>query len=405
MRVWHKIFVVVVVTLVTSAVLVTTVAATPLTQDPRPPDTSEDGDGGGREETGKDSNGSNGGLSSVTCAGLDGQVLTWGIGGTGGVGVTLRTGSWQVIATSASDGTYSFGGLGTGLAVLHVDVPPEQNLKPLIQDAGVYLNCDYPLVANIAVHGGDSISPPPPVMLEMSSSPQVTPGEEIVIQLQVKNTLPTAISQVTVTSLMPPALTPVQVAAVSESAATEIVGGAEDGLLVFVYLNNVPAGGEENIFVTATVSENVPIDSQIQTTATLFYPESVAVQDGFTFAVGDGIGLMVATPEAAAQVAEQVTAVPAEPMTTAPTPSAGATKAPAPAEETDTGEEFVPPGGLPTTGDSFLPPPGLLPETGQNLTLPDLLPQTGLGLLIPFGGLGLGCLAFVLHHLRKTRNS
>jgi len=90
---------------------------------------------------------------------------------------------------------------------------------------------------------------------------------------------------------------------------------------------------------------------------------------------------------------EQVaaTATPEPEPTVAPTTEV----LPEPTEESESGEEFVPPGEMPTTGDDFIPP-GFLPTTGETT-----LTNTDARFLLPLGMFGLVVLAIVGHYLRS----
>ncbi len=394
-----------------SGLFVATVAA----QDPRPPG------GGGSAKPGDA--GGNGGVTTAesTCAAFKGQVLNWGVGGLGGIGVELKTGSWQVATTSASDGNYSLGNLGVGVAKLHVAVPPEQvGVTPLAQDAGVYLNCDYPVVANLAVYSG--ARPTPPVAIQLSAPAAVAPGDDTVIRVVVKNNLPTDISNVIVTSLMPAGLTAVNVAnAAGSSNVAKLIDGGVDGQLVFAHFDRISPGATENILVTVTAGQNLADGAKVRNIATLFYQESVAAQNWVDLTVNVAAGRPKPTPAPSPTKTAPVTVTLTTAATTTLTatvaakavitPAATATitaaaiitptpKKPAITPEPGAGEDFVPPGKLPTTGDDFSPPPGMLPTTGDDLLPLATLPETGVGDWLPLAGLGFSGAALALHRLR-----
>lgn len=378
----QKILVILAVSLLLSTLFVSMAFA----QDPRPP---SGGGGTGAGGTGGDNGKSAGGAA---CAALQGQVLNWGVGGFGGVGVELQTGSWQVATTSASDGNYGFGGLGVGVATVHVTLPPEQVglLEPLMQDAGVYLNCDYPLFINPAVYSGPR--PNPPGTIDVTAPASLSPGENTVIRLVVKNNLPTDITNVNVTDRIPAGLTALEVAAAQHNSQTvRIIDGGPDGQLVFAYVDRMSPGAEENFLITVAVDPNLATGTSIRNTASLFYRESAADQSWVDLTVGTG-----GFPLPAAEASQ----APAASATPAPTAKPEATAVPTTPEIQ--GEEFVPPSGLPTTGEDFVPPPGMLPETGYDfLAMPDTLPQTGMGDWLPLLGFGLGGVAYTLHFLRN----
>ncbi|MEW5961310.1 MAG: hypothetical protein AB1801_26610, partial [Chloroflexota bacterium] len=186
-------------------------------QDPRPPvDKGGGGNGGGNggsPPSGIGGGGGGGGGSATSaCASVSGQVINWGFGPQQGVGVELKTGSWQAATASASDGNYSLGGLGVGVARLNVAIAPALTgeLQPAVQDAGVYLNCNFPTVANLAVSGSEIEAP---VSLEMAGPTGLAADSSIPLRLTVKNGLPNEITNVIVTDLMPAGLVAVEVKA------------------------------------------------------------------------------------------------------------------------------------------------------------------------------------------------
>lgn len=371
---------------------------TPVSQDPRPPvDDGTDGTGG-------QGDGGGGGSADNLCASLSGQVLNWGVGGISGVVAELLTGSWQTSATSGSDGNYGFGGLGVGVARLRVTQAPTQQLTPSIQDAGVYLNCNYPIIANIAVYSGSDFDPP--ATIDLSAPVTLLPGSEVPLKITIRNDLPNDITNVVVTDLLPQNLVPLEITtSASSGAETQLVNGGDDGQLAVVYFERLRPGAEVNIFITVMLAEGVSQGTEINNKATLFYRESVAVQDGITLTVGD--------EEEPAQIEAPATAEPAlsTPEAALPaTPEGEARATPAavtestPVSPTVEAEEesFVPPDNMPGTGDSFLPPPDLLPTTGDEALLPEMLPETGLSpVWIPVGGVVLAGIAFVCHRWRS----
>jgi len=425
--------------LLLSAMLISAVQAAPVLQDDRPP--AEGGGDGGGGNGGGDGNGGDagngggnggaggaGGALGDRCGVLSGEVINWGVGGMSGVAVELSTGSWQQFATSASEGNYSLGGLGVGVAVLRVITPPELGgqLQPLIQDAGVYLNCDYPVVANIALVNGPRIDPP--AFIEISGPAQIVPGDNIPLRVTIKNGLPTEISNVIVTDLMPEGLEAVEVTAGSTGPENlQIIDAGVDGQLVVAFLDRLSSGQETNLFITVTVDEAVQPGAQIRNAVTLFYRESAADQDWLDFVVApEGVSLpsleaAQATPAAApgVEAAEESDAMPA--ALAEATPAAG--------QEDGTG--FVPPGQMPRSGGDLLPteasPAGesgelinfVLPEKSaepvNEVSAPHPLPvidkRDGLALaglpklsLVPIAlliGLGLGGLLSVVRYLRS----
>ena len=231
------------------------------------------GGAGGEGEDGQDG----GGPLDSACASVTGQVLTWGGGGTGDVAIELRSGSWQTFTISADDGNYGLGGLGIGTAVLHVGLAPGEQFQPLIQDAGVYLNCDFPIIANIALFNGPRIDPPATIEIS-ASEPTIVPGQSNEITLTVNNDLPNEITNVVVTDLLPPGLNPVEVSTSAGPEAVQIVNANASGQLVVVNLDKVAAEATATIRMTIVADEVLLPASQVRNTATLFYRESAADQ-------------------------------------------------------------------------------------------------------------------------------
>ncbi len=121
--------------LLLGAMVATTAQAAPPAQDPR-----GDGSSGSSSSSSDEESSSDGDvLPNTNCASLTGQVLDWGIGGAEGIVTQLKTGSWETSISSSSDGNYSYGGLGTGIATLNIILAPAQaeQLHPLAQNAAV----------------------------------------------------------------------------------------------------------------------------------------------------------------------------------------------------------------------------------------------------------------------------
>ena len=401
------------IALIWSTAAVTIAYAGPLPQDPRPSDEGGGSGGGGGSDGGGDS--ADSGSAASRCALVEGEVIHWGVGAMGGIGSKLSTGSWEVDATSSSNGTYSFGGLGTGIATLQVVLPPamDDSLDPLIQNAGVYLNCDYTTVANIAVYSGSRVDPP--ATLEMSGPSALSPGAEIPIKLTVKNTLPNDITNVIVTSLMPAGLTATQVeAAATADENLKIVNGGDDGQLVAVFLDTIPSGAERNVFITVKAVDDQPSSSQkIRQTATLFYRESAADQAWLDFTIGTDDEPAPAAP--IAPIVEPISITPtlviaAEAMTATTTPEATATPQPTqapttePTAEAESEDDFVPPDGLPKTGDIepevvVEPPPDMLPVTGRVGFMAEVESY------LPLAGVSLTVLILLIFGVRSVRRT
>jgi hypothetical protein len=389
-----------------ATIFLSVVQAGPLHQgaDPRP-DRGGGGPGGGGGGAGGgaggQNGGTNGGSTGTACASVAGQVINWGFGGEGGVTTNLSASSWQVSTISASDGNYGYGGLGVGVATLHVSLAPSQaeNLQPHIQDASIYLNCNYPVIANIALAGSPDIEPP--VTLDMSVPNRLIPGQNSQIRLVVTNDLPNEITNVILTNLMPPGLIALDVAAASippENAV--IVDGGIDGQLVAVFLDRVPASAEANVIMTVTTTEDIASNTQFNNTATLFYRESVAVQASAELTIGQRELDVPVVSTPAVPMAEAEAAAPSEPQVEAqPGP------APVAASESEAEEEFVPPDDkLPSTGGSDAPAP-LLPVTGAKLlSTTNYAGERGPGLFIPLSWLGIIVLTLLAYQLRSRHH-
>jgi uncharacterized repeat protein (TIGR01451 family) len=272
-----------------------------------------------------------------------------------------------------------------------------------VQEAAVYLNCDFHTVANLAVFSGSGVEPP--ATIEMFAPDTLTADSRIPLRLTVKNSLPTEISNVIVTDLMPPGLVALDVQAASaEPENMRIVGNGDDGQLVAVHLNNLPAGAEANIFVTIAAAADVPDGAQISNMATLFYRESIADQARIDFTIGQGAGV---SPSQVTAPAPEAEASPTAEVSPTPTALPEPTPTPLPESAADEeGEAFVPPPeNVPTTGENLIPP-GLLPTTGEDALIPPaLLPETGFSLILPLGGAGLLGLAVFVHLLRASIRS
>jgi uncharacterized repeat protein (TIGR01451 family) len=437
--------------MLSGTLFVASVQAAPPQQDPRPPvDTGNGGGGngggggGGGGVGGINGNGNgngNGGSFSAQCATLSGQVINWGVGGMGGVGTELKTGSWQASTLSAADGNYGFGGLGVGAATLHVTIAPElaDDLQPSIQDAAVYLNCEFPIVANIAVFS--DLPAEPPATIEMTaSSPTIEAGGEVDFTLTVDNDLPNEISNAVVTVLIPVGLEPVNVTAPVAPEAIFMADTDQAEKLVVVYLGEVDSRATAKIEVSVAADADVAAP-ELTSTAWLFYRESVADQASLELTVDDigGAGLVPApiseTPDAPASAETPATdsrALPTADTASAEIESPTTASAEDATSEEEEGEGFVPPNGLPGTGGD-LPEPADLPEEVDllqrtadraparvNFAPPaelvstsdqavirsqERLAATGLNPLLPLAGLALAGFVFVVHQLFEARRN
>ncbi len=353
--------------------------ASPPAQDPRPPADTGGGGGGGGGGVGTPGDGignasTESGPAGLGCAATTGQVINWGFGPQGDIGVELKTGSWRTSTLSASDGNYGLGGLGVGIARLHVSVAPAQakQLQPLIQDAGVYLNCKYPTIANIAVYSGSRIDPP--AAIDMSAPSQaITPDSNFEVTLTVKNSLPDEITNVIVTDMMPRGFKVLKVTSSLDPRDARIIDGGEDGQLVVVNLDKLAAKASVTIGLTINADVDLLGGTKIRNVATLFYRESAADQAWLDFTVGSD-----ETPELAAS-AGAGTGADFVPPSEAPTTGGSLTEdagdqaeAVSPARESAptirpaaAGDDFVPPSNMPSTGGEIDLPMDTLDPTGQ----------------------------------------
>jgi uncharacterized repeat protein (TIGR01451 family) len=350
----------------------------------------------------------------------------------GGVGTEIKTGSWQASALSSADGVFGFRGLGVGAAILHVSVAPglADDLQPLIQDAGVYLNCDFPTVANIALYNELPVEVPATIEM-VASSTTIEPSDEIDLTLNVSNDLPNEISNAVVTVLIPTGLTPVEVSAPVEPNAIITANANEAGELVAINLDKVASGDTVEIEISL-VADSKLRRSEYTNTATLFYRESVANQASLTLSVGDDevtrpASDQIAAPSAASGSEE----TPADDSSGLPSADTAGVEIGSSADRTDEAavdEDFVPPNGLPGSGGDvpdpvveptfdedfepvpaevrmpvrvgFVPPANLEPTiVGDKITTRDRLSYSGLNPLIPLVGLAVAGLVFATHHL------
>lgn len=294
------------------------------------------------------------------CAGLRGTVVNWGFHNEPGVTLRLGNGSWEAVQVTSDDGRYGFGPLGQGVALLSMDLSPNQaeTLQPMAGDMAIRLRCDFDVVANLGLYSGLD-RPVPPATVTMNVSPaSLLPGGTATFSLTLKNAMPHPISHVFVTDYLPDGLT--------VSDVTTTLGTVEvlDGRMITVSVGDLPQGGEEKIQIVVQADPALTYGTRLQNTASLLYAESVADQAGVTLVVGGAGGAPAATPTPTlgAPVVEAVT----------PSPVTTATVSP---EETPT---VLPP----TPGATQTPGPSneLLPVTGQGAVV--ALPVVGIGLAI-----------------------
>lgn len=299
------------------------------------------------------------------------------------MGVELKTGSWRTATRSASDGNYSLGGLGVGIAKLHVGVAPGQTqLQSLIQDAGIYLNCTYPTVANIAVFSGSRVDPPAKINMAAPSQ-TITPDSNFEVTLTVENNLPTDITNVIVTDLMPRGFKALQVNSSVDPTYGQIVDGGEDGQLVVLYWDKLASKAKAAIRLTINADVDLLGGTKIRNTATLFYRESAADQAWLDFTVGsDESPVLAASGVAGSEGADFVPPAEApttggsllEPAADSAKPAAAGQPAASAANPPAAGDEFVPPSNMPSTGGEIdLPTDALDPRGEVNLAEAELV--------------------------------
>jgi hypothetical protein len=229
---------------------------------------------------------------------------------------------------------------------LHVGLAPGSQLQPLIQDAGVYLNCNYPTVANIAIFSGPQIEPPATINMSAPSQ-SITPDSNFEITLTINNGMGNEISNVIVTDLMPRGFKALKVVSSMDYKDAQIINGGEDGQLVVVYLDKLASGAIATLRLTVKADVDLLSGTKIRNTATLFYRESAADQASLDFSVGSD-----ETPLAAA-----------DSSTTAGTAAGEKTGAAEPAAA-----DLIPPSNMPGTGGEIdLPLDTLDPMSAQNL--------------------------------------
>jgi uncharacterized repeat protein (TIGR01451 family) len=291
------------------------------------------------------------------------------------IGVELKTGSWRTATRSASDGNYGLGGLGVGIAKLHVGLAPGQakQLQPLIQDAGVYLNCTYPTVANIAVFSGPRVDPP--AKIEMAAPSQtIAPDSNFEITLTIENDLPTDITNVIVTDLMPQGFKALKVNSSVDPTYAQIVDGGEDGQLVVLNWDKLASRAKATIRLTVNADVDLLGGTKIRNSATLFYRESAADQAWLDFTVGsDETPVLAASGAAGSEGADFVPPAEApttggsllEPAADSAQPAAAGQPAASTANPTAAGDEFVPPSNMPSTGGEIDLPVDTLDPMGE----------------------------------------
>ncbi len=274
---------IIVLSILIGALTLSTAYAAPPAQDPRPPVNPDSGGDSSADDDDDD------GQLSSECGALMGQIINWGNGPQGDVLATLSSGSWEVSAMSATDGQFGFGGLGVGLATLEVPRASRDALQPTIQDAVVYLSCDYPVVANVALASVSEIEPP--ATIEISAQNQTVAADAFTrMTLTVQNDLPNDISNVLVTTAVPDGLIALNASMSTdeENTSVQIINGGDDGQVVVGYLEKLTSEEEAQIFVSLRAIEDTAV-TETEMVATLFYRESAAHQARIDFDVDGSI--------------------------------------------------------------------------------------------------------------------
>jgi uncharacterized repeat protein (TIGR01451 family) len=336
---------------------------TPPLQDERPTLPPPSGPSGGGPE-GK------GEVAAGSCTGLRGTVVNWGFQNEPGVTLRLSDGGWEATQITSADGSYQFGPLGQGVALLSADLSPKQAeaLRPMADDVAIRLRCDFEVIANIGLYSSPDRPDPPATLTMKVSKLALLPGEAVTFYLILENGMPHPISHVFVTDYLPDGLTVTDV--VTTGGALEVL----DGRLVTVFFGDLPQAAQETIQIVAQADPGLAYGARLRNTASLLYAESAADQAWVTLMVGSMAGEAAATPTPLSS------ASPTQPTT--PSPAATATPL---AEET--------PAPVPPT-----PAPDQTPVSND-----ELLPVTGRGLAstLPVAGFVVALLLLGLHRMRE----
>lgn len=214
------------------------------------------------------------GISPVPCSGVHGIVIHWGYRNEPKLPVDLSDGGWQTLKLTDDNGYYSFDGLGLGVGLLNLMLPP--GLSPLTTDVAIRLGYQEEFEVNLGLYGGE-VAPSLPITPTMTVSDiGALPGETLAYTIQVTNTLglPSTgrkMGDVMVTDLLPECLTPV--------AVTSTVGTLELwGNLLTADIGELAPGQAVTITVKATVGEDILPTSVITNRASLIYGGNVTVQ-------------------------------------------------------------------------------------------------------------------------------
>lgn len=304
-----------------------------------------------------------GGVTGESCAGLRGTVINWGFQNEPGVALRLSDGGWETTQVTSTDGRYQFGPLGQGVALLSIQLSPEQSgtLRPMADKVAIRLRCDFDLIANLGLYSSSSRPDPPATLTMRVSRATLLPGGSVIFYLTLNNAMPHSISHVFVTDYLPDGL--------SVTGVTTTRGSVEvlNGQMVTVAMGDVPQGGQETIQVTAQAAPNLAYGTRLQNIASLLYAESAADQAWTTLTIGGAPGVAVATPTPLSTGAP-VAATPATPAAT----TEGLAGTPTSLPSTPAAEQ------TPGAGDELLPVTG----GGGGVALPAL----GIGLAVALVG-------------------
>jgi uncharacterized repeat protein (TIGR01451 family) len=307
-------------------------------------------------------------VTGDNCAAVYGTAINWGFGNQSGAALRLTDGGWSQTLTTNGDGSYNFGSLGNGVAILDGTAP---GLQAVVNQAAVRLTCQFPINANLGFYSSAEAPQPPAYVGFNSETLAIQPGETATIQLNITNDLPTGISQVVLTDLLPEGL---YFEAVNTTLGSpELLNGRMMTLFIGTMNSEQTASVELVIRADAALAQGTNLENR----ATLFYAESIAAQDVLTIVIGEPEAATISQPvEAEAETIAQVATTTQTITTTATSDDSGR----------DSLQASTQP---PSTSDD--PPP------------PDVLPVTGVGLSLSFFGLVFSILALLGRGLRGVK--
>jgi hypothetical protein len=187
-----------------------------------------------------------------------------------GVAVVFVTGGVSVEVESDENGAYAFEHLGAANGVLNVVPAQGSGLRPATADVAVRPKVGVETVVNLGVSPNGSAAPPliPTVQL---SPDYVGAGELMTITVLVKNTLPEAITDATVTNWLPARLAPVDI---HSSTGNPYFS---DNLAI-AELGSLAAGSGALVEIVAQATGGRTAASALQGRVSFFYRESSASQ-------------------------------------------------------------------------------------------------------------------------------